>query len=75
MIETRLAMSAAAHLISARPNIIFADLDTPFMHAEDPIVGGITYERGQVILSDAPGHGADLKPEIAAALKGITVTA
>jgi L-alanine-DL-glutamate epimerase-like enolase superfamily enzyme len=75
MVETRLAMSAAAHLVSARPNIIFADLDSPLMHAEDPIEVGITYDHGQVILSDAPGHGADLKPEVAAALKGITVTA
>ena len=33
-------MSAAAHLVSARSNIIFADLDTPLMHADDPIVGG-----------------------------------
>ncbi len=75
MVETRLAMSAAAHLVSARPNIVFADLDSPLLHSEDPIEGGIVYQGGQVILPDAPGHGADLKPSVAASLKGITVTA
>ncbi len=60
MAETRLGLSAAAHLVSARPNIVFADLDTAFLHAQDPVIGGITYDRGKITLPDAPGHGADV---------------
>ena len=60
MWETRLALSAGAHLVSARPNIAFADLDGHTGHAEDPISGGITYDSGQIHLPDAPGHGADI---------------
>jgi len=61
MEETRLGLSAAAHLVSARPNIVFADLDSAFYLAEDPITGGITFEGGQITLPDTPGHGADFE--------------
>jgi len=74
MAETRLGLSAAAHLVSARPNIVFADLDTVFTHIEDPIVGGITYDGGKITLPDAPGHGADIKPEYLEKLDGISIT-
>lgn len=62
MWETRLALSAMAHLVSARPNIVFADLDGHTGHAEDPIRGGIRYEGGLIHLPDTPGHGADIDP-------------
>lgn len=58
MMETRLGLSAAAHLVVAQPNIIFADLDTAFELAEDPITGGITFDGATITLPDAPGHGA-----------------
>lgn len=64
MWETRLALSAAAHLVSARPNIAFADLDGHTGHAEDPISGGITYDGGLIHLPDTPGHGAGIEPGI-----------
>lgn len=60
MMETRLGLSAAAHLVAAQPNIIFADLDTVFELAEDPIIGGITFDGPTITLSDAPGHGANV---------------
>lgn len=64
MAETRLAVTAGAHLLAARPNIAFADLDSPLHHTEDPISGGVKFDRdGRVELSDAPGLGADVKPE------------
>jgi len=61
MEETRLGLSAAAHLVSARPNIIFADLDSAFYLSEDPITGGITFKGDQIVLPDTPGHGADFE--------------
>lgn len=60
MAETRLGLSVAAHVVSARPNIVFVDLDTCFLHSQDPVIGGITYHGGAITLPDAPGHGADI---------------
>jgi L-alanine-DL-glutamate epimerase-like enolase superfamily enzyme len=74
MIETRLALSAAAHFVSAHPNVQFADLDSVFFLAEDPVVGGITYDGGLVSLPDTPGHGADIDPGFLTGLESTTVT-
>ena len=73
MSETRLGLTAAAHLVSARPNIIFADLDSAFGKA-DVVQGGIRYDGGTITLPDNPGHGADIKPEVLESLKSCTVT-
>ena len=63
MTETRLGLSAAAHLVSARSNIIFADLDGFLFLQEDPIIGGAKYNVGEINLPDTPGHGADIDPD------------
>ncbi|MEN8171789.1 MAG: enolase C-terminal domain-like protein [Chloroflexota bacterium] len=73
MFETRVGLSAAAHLVSARPNIVYADLDTCFFHAEDPVVGGITYNSGKITLPDTPGHGADIEPDFFERLDKVTI--
>jgi L-Ala-D/L-Glu epimerase / N-acetyl-D-glutamate racemase len=74
MTETRLGLSAAAHFVSAHRNVEFADLDSAFFLAEDPVVGGITYDSGLVSLPEAPGHGADIDPDFLAGLESISVT-
>lgn len=63
MSESRLGLTAAAHVVSARPNIAHADLDSCFFHADDPVKGGITYEGGKIYIPDAPGIGADFPQE------------
>lgn len=63
MSETRLGLTAAAHLVSARSNIKYADLDGNMMLAEDPVIGGSIYDVGKITLPDTPGHGADLAPD------------
>lgn len=60
MTETRLALSAGAHLMSARENIRFADLDGFTEMKFDPIQGGVQYEKGDMHLLDTPGLGADV---------------
>lgn len=60
MMETRLALTAAAHLVSARPNIRYADLDGHFELKEDPIVGGARWDGGAITLPDEPGIGAEV---------------
>jgi len=73
MWETRLALSAMAHLVSARRTIAFADLDGHTGHAEDPILGGITYTGGRIELPETPGHGAEVDPAFLARMEGYTV--
>lgn len=75
MTETRLGLSAAAHLVSARRNIIFADLDGADMLRDDPVTGGMVYgEGGQITLPDTPGHGADIEPEFLQSLEKFDVS-
>lgn len=57
--ESRLGMTAGAHLALTNSHIIHCDFDTPLMFTEDPVIGGITYDAGGVItVPDAPGLGA-----------------
>ena len=57
--ESRLGMTAAAHLALANKAIHHCDFDTPLMFTDDPVIGGIRYlERGVIDLPDVPGLGA-----------------
>lgn len=73
MNETRLGLTAAAHLASARPNIAFTDLDTAFFHAADPVSGGISYEGNRIIVPEAPGLGADIPSEVLRGLESVSL--
>ena len=53
MIESSIAISAAAHLT---PLVDWADLDGNLLLAEDPF-RGVTVEQGKLILNDQPGLG------------------
>jgi L-Ala-D/L-Glu epimerase len=56
--ESRLAMTAFAHVALARHNIQYYDLDCALMLADDPVNGGASYSHnGHIIVSDAPGLG------------------
>jgi L-alanine-DL-glutamate epimerase-like enolase superfamily enzyme len=46
MIESRLAIAAAAHLAAGLGGFSFIDLDTPMLLAEDPITGGYEQRGG-----------------------------
>lgn len=57
--ESRLGMTAAAHLALTDDHIVHCDFDTPLMFTEDPVLGGIQYKRGGVIeVPEVPGLGA-----------------
>lgn len=63
MLESRLAVSAKAHLALACPNIQFFDLDTSLMgHLEDPVIGGVQYNGMVISTPQTPGIGADVDP-------------
>lgn len=73
MNETRLGLMAAAHLAMAFPIIRFIDLDSALMHSIDPIVGGIKYIKGQVLVPDDPGLGVDVDSEFLDDLERVKV--
>lgn len=62
MMETRLALTAAAHLACAEESILYADLDASLFLSEDPIIGGMEVKDGMVTLPHAPGLGLDVDP-------------
>ncbi len=57
MVETRLGMTAAAHLAAALGGVEFCDLDTAWLLAEDPFVGGYQADGPRYSLPNAPGLG------------------
>jgi L-alanine-DL-glutamate epimerase-like enolase superfamily enzyme len=73
MTETRLGLSAAAHLVSSRPNIKYADLDGHLFLKSDPVIGGAKYNVGEINLPDTPGHGADIDPDFLKRCECITI--
>lgn len=61
-LESRIAMTAFAHLALSSDRIIYFDFDTALMFSEDPVEGGIIYgEHGVIEVPDEPGIGARLK--------------
>ncbi|RIV22653.1 dipeptide epimerase [Fibrisoma montanum] len=74
MSESRLAITANAHVASARQNITFFDLDAPFEHAQDPVVGGAIYAGYAISLPDTPGIGAEIDPDFLSTLDRIVIS-
>jgi L-alanine-DL-glutamate epimerase-like enolase superfamily enzyme len=60
MLETRLGLTAAAHLVASQKNIVYADLDGNSEHKVDPIVDGIKVDRGTIYLPEKPGLGCEV---------------
>jgi L-alanine-DL-glutamate epimerase-like enolase superfamily enzyme len=60
MVETRLGMTAAAHLAASLGGVDFADLDTAFLLASDPFHGGYIATGAQLALPQSPGLGITL---------------
>ena len=73
MLETRLGLTAAAHVVSARPNIRYVDLDSHFQLKEDPILGGARWQGGTIELPTAPGIGAEPDPVFLAGCKHVAI--
>ncbi|HUI69594.1 MAG TPA: dipeptide epimerase [Spirochaetia bacterium] len=72
MSESRLGITAAAHLACASPIIRFFDLDSCLEHSENRIVGGVEYKGGTISLPDGPGIGARPEPDFVRSLQEIT---
>lgn len=57
MLESKLAVSAGAHLAAAKGIITRADLDGPSLCKYDPYEGGPVFDNSRIIMTDAPGLG------------------
>ena len=61
MLESRLAMTAFAHYALCSPMIVHFDFDTALMFKEDPVTGGIVYEKNGVVkVPEVLGLGATI---------------
>ncbi len=69
MAETRVALTAAAHVAMAQKCVIYADLDSFTEHKIDPVIGGMQVKDGLVTLSETPGLGLDIDAEFLKTLK------
>ena len=62
MLESRVAVAAAAHLACARGVITRADLDGPSLCALDPFTGGPVFDEATITMCEDPGIGVGNLP-------------
>ncbi len=59
MMEGPVGVGAAASLVAAHPTTLTSDLDAAWWVATSPVIGGLSYDAGVVVLPDAPGLGIE----------------
>lgn len=57
MLESQIAVTAAAHFAAAKKSIVRCDLDPPALLAENPVVGGASLDGNVLTLNETPGLG------------------
>lgn len=57
MLESKVGITAAASIAAGKKIITKSDLDAAVLLAEDPVVGGVSFSKDQLIIPDAPGLG------------------
>jgi L-alanine-DL-glutamate epimerase-like enolase superfamily enzyme len=63
MNETRVALTAAAHVVCSQRNVLWADLDAFTEHKIDPVIGGMQLKDGVIHAPATPGLGLDIDSE------------
>jgi L-alanine-DL-glutamate epimerase-like enolase superfamily enzyme len=71
MLESNLALTAAAHVVASQANVVYADLDGNTEHVVDPIIGGMTVKAGALTLPEKPGLGCDVDPAFVKKLRKV----
>jgi L-alanine-DL-glutamate epimerase-like enolase superfamily enzyme len=72
--ESRLGMTAFAHFALCSPLFEHFDLDTALMFVEDPVTGGVIYEKnGRVKITETPGLGATIDEATLKRFESITI--
>ena len=73
-LESRLGMTASAHLALCSDHIVHCDFDTPLMFSEDIVSGGLTYHANGVMkVPDVPGLGATIDQTHLAKLENVII--
>ncbi len=62
MLESKISVSAAAHLAAAKGIITKADLDGPSLCSLDPYLGGPLFQGPNIIMTETPGLGITETP-------------
>jgi L-alanine-DL-glutamate epimerase-like enolase superfamily enzyme len=62
MVETRLGLTAMAHVVTALGGVDWLDLDTALLLASDPFDGGIRTDGSRVTLAPGPGLDIAVRP-------------
>ena len=57
MLESKVGITAAACLAAGKKIITRADLDAAVLLAEDPVVGGVSFSKNRLLVSESPGLG------------------
>jgi L-Ala-D/L-Glu epimerase len=62
MVETRVGLLAMAHVVAALGGVDWVDLDTAFLLADDPFIGGWHTDGPHIRLTDEPGLAVAVAP-------------
>ncbi len=62
MLESKVSVSAGAHLAAAKSCVTMTDLDGPSLCAEDPYEGGPVFDGPQILLTSESGIGISKVP-------------
>lgn len=57
MLESKVGITAAASIAAGKKIVTRADLDAAVLLAEDPVIGGVSFNKNQLLIPDAPGLG------------------
>jgi L-alanine-DL-glutamate epimerase-like enolase superfamily enzyme len=57
MLESKVGITAAASLAGGKMIVDKSDLDAAVLLAQDPVIGGVSFSKNQLIIPDAPGLG------------------
>lgn len=72
--ESRVGITALAHLAMASEEIVYYDMDSPLMLSEDPVIGGVEYRNtNEMILPDTPGLGLEVDKSFLSKLDKIEI--
>jgi o-succinylbenzoate synthase len=72
MLEGSIGVAAAAHLASAKANVISKiDLDGPALGQFDPVQGGVDFNGATITLSDRPGLGIESIEQLQPLVNGV----
>jgi L-Ala-D/L-Glu epimerase len=57
MLESKVGITAAASLSAGKRIVTKSDLDAAMLLAADPVVGGVSFVKNELLIPDAPGLG------------------